>query len=55
MMEKIFKPFCRGRAEGSGIGLSVCLKIIDAHRENLHCESVVNEYTKFIITLLKIL
>lgn len=53
VIEKIFKPFYSGRIYGSGIGLSFCLKVIDAHRGNIHCESVVNEYTKFTITLPK--
>lgn len=39
--EKIFQPFFTTKplGEGSGLGLDICLKIVDNHRGHLTCES----------------
>lgn len=54
-VEKIFAPFHRlhGRAKypGSGIGLSVCKKIMDRHGGKLQVEYAAKEGSVFLITL----
>jgi hypothetical protein len=37
--------------EGSGIGLSICKKIVDKHKGTIKAEGVLNEGATFIITL----
>jgi signal transduction histidine kinase len=53
--EKIFHPFIRlnGRSqyEGSGIGLSICKKIVDIHHGKISVESTPGEGTTFLISL----
>ena len=52
---KIFKPFerlnGRNNFEGTGIGLSICKKIIDHHHGNIEVTSKPNAGTTFIISL----
>lgn len=53
--EKIFQVFQRlnGKAEykGSGIGLSICRKIVDNHQGHIFAEGGINEGAKFTILL----
>ncbi|MBT5548845.1 MAG: PAS domain S-box protein [Nitrospina sp.] len=53
--DKIFQPFKRlhGRSEyeGSGIGLSICKKIVDHHEGTISVKSKPGEGTAFTITL----
>ncbi len=53
--ERIFQPFQRlhGRSEyeGTGIGLSICRKIVEQHDGSIVAESQAGEGSKFIITL----
>jgi PAS domain S-box-containing protein len=53
--DKIFQPFKRlhGRSEyeGSGIGLSICKKIVDHHEGTISVKSKPGEGTTFTITL----
>jgi signal transduction histidine kinase len=55
--DKIFNAFYkvhrRGEYEGSGIGLSICKKIVDLFNGNIHIKSKVGEGTTFIIELPK--
>ena len=55
--DRIFLPFQRlhGRSEyeGSGIGLSVCHKIVTRHQGSIQAESVSGEGTTFYISLPK--
>jgi signal transduction histidine kinase len=54
---RIFVPFFRGRraieaqVRGSGIGLSVVRRVVDAHAGEITIESVVNRGTTVIVTL----
>lgn len=56
-IERVFKPFERlhgqGEYEGSGIGLSVCRKIVERHGGTLGAKSKSGEGATFIVTLPK--
>lgn len=53
--EQIFTVFKRlhsfDKYEGTGIGLSICKKIVEKHQGSISAESRVNEGSTFIITL----
>lgn len=53
--ERIFEPFQRlhGRStyEGSGIGLSICRKIVEQHGGSIRAQSMPGEGTTFSVTL----
>ncbi len=52
--KKIFQPFERlhgkGNYSGTGIGLTICQKIIDRHNGTIDVNSTPNEGSKFVIT-----
>ncbi|MEM9017775.1 MAG: ATP-binding protein, partial [Verrucomicrobiota bacterium] len=50
---KIFDPFftTKVRGEGTGLGLSICYRIIEANNGTIRVESIVGEYTEFILTV----
>jgi signal transduction histidine kinase len=52
-MKKIFDPFfsTRGPREGAGLGLAICLNIIDLHKGFIEVESQEGKGSKFTITL----
>jgi signal transduction histidine kinase len=55
-LDKIFQRFYRvpqhsGAARGSGLGLYICSKIIQAHGGEIKAESVLGEGTSFLICL----
>ncbi|MFQ5444525.1 MAG: ATP-binding protein [Nitrospinales bacterium] len=53
--ERIFKPFerlhGRGRYDGTGIGLTICKKIVDRHYGSIAAKSEPNKGTTFVVTL----
>jgi len=53
LTRKIFEPFFTTRAEdgGSGLGLYICKRIIEAHGGDISLESVVGEGSRFTIEL----
>jgi signal transduction histidine kinase len=51
MMEKIFRPFYTTKRGGTGLGLSLCRRIISQHGGTLTAESEVNKGSRFIIRL----
>ena len=50
IIEDIFFPMITGRAEGSGLGLSISQKLIGQHKGLIECESRPGQ-TKFIVYL----
>lgn len=53
--ERVFEIFNKGsaRAEGSGIGLAVCRRIVEAHGGNIHLKSAPGQGTTFLFSLPK--
>lgn len=53
--ELIFQPFWRGdhsrQTPGSGLGLTICRRIVDAHRGRIGVESQLGEGTSFVVEL----
>ena len=53
--DRIFKPFqrlhARSKYEGSGLGLSICKKIVDQHNGSISVKSKPGDGATFIITL----
>jgi signal transduction histidine kinase len=39
------------KPKGSGLGLSIVSKILQRHKGEIKVESVLNKYTKFLVTL----
>ena len=49
--DKIFDPFFTTKADGTGMGLAIASRTVEAHRGVMEVESVVGEMTKFTIML----
>ena len=47
----LFTPFYSTKSKGSGMGLSICHKIIKEHLGRIFCSSTKNTGTKFTIEL----
>ncbi len=54
-LDRIFTPFqrlhARGEYEGTGMGLAICRKIIERHGGTITAKSVLDEGTRFIVSL----
>jgi two-component system, sporulation sensor kinase D len=55
MLKQVFTPFFTMKKDGSGLGLTVCKRIIDSYRGDIRIESEVGKGTKveIILPLLK--
>lgn len=51
ILEKIFQPFFTTKSSGTGMGLAISSRIIEAHKGVMEIESITNEMTKFTILL----
>ncbi|WP_018613181.1 ATP-binding protein [Segetibacter koreensis] len=54
--DKIFQPFSRlhsANYDGSGIGLAICKKVLEAHAGSIYATSIPNQGSHFIFTLRK--
>jgi len=50
-LEKIFRPFYTTKRGGTGLGLSLCRRIISQHGGTLTAESEVGKGSRFVIRL----
>ena len=48
---KIFNPFYTSKANGTGLGLGVAKKVIDAHRGTIEVQSKVGDGTEFVLAI----
>ncbi len=48
---KIFNPFYTSKANGTGLGLGVAKKVIDAHRGTIEVQSQVGQGTEFVLAI----
>ncbi len=48
---KIFNPFYTSKANGTGLGLGVAKKVIDAHRGTIEVHSKVGQGTEFVLAI----
>jgi signal transduction histidine kinase len=55
IIDRIFEPQFTTKTSGMGLGLSMVKKIIDNNQGKIEVESQKNSFTKFIITLPKII
>jgi PAS domain S-box-containing protein len=51
MLDQIFQPFFTTKRKGSGLGLSICQRLIDQHEGTLSVESAPGKGTVFTILL----
>ena len=51
ILNKIFDPFFTTKENGTGLGLSLCYRIINDHRGNIKVESKIGEGTKILISI----
>ena len=51
LKDKLFRPLFTGKAKGTGLGLAVVKRIVDAHGGTISFESVKGRGTTFTITL----
>ena len=52
VMEKLFTPFFTTRAQGMGMGLAICKKLIDSHGGSIETESEEGKGSTFTVKLL---
>ena len=50
-LERIFDPFYSTKAEGTGLGLSLCRQIVEEHGGQIKVESVLGEGSRFTVCL----
>ncbi len=51
ILERMWTPFFTTKAKGMGLGLSICRRIVDAHKGRTLVSSVEGKGTTFIVTL----
>jgi len=51
--ERLFEPFYTTKASGTGLGLPLCLSIVERHNGKIHVESVPGQGTTIIVSFCK--
>ena len=52
-LERVFNPFFTSKASGTGLGLALSKKIVDAHGGSIEATSVIGQGTEFLLTFPK--
>jgi PAS domain S-box-containing protein len=52
-LERLFEPFFSTKTNGTGLGLALCLSIMERHNGKIHVESEVGKGTLFIVSFCK--
>jgi len=52
-LERLFEPFYTTKANGTGLGLALCLSIVERHNGKIHVESEAGKGTTFIVSFFK--
>ncbi len=52
-LERIFNPFFTSKASGTGLGLALSKKVVDAHGGSIETTSAIGEGTEFLLTFPK--
>ena len=52
-LPRVFEPFFTTKSvgRGTGLGLSLCMRVIRHHGGNIHVESQVGKWTRFVVSL----
>jgi signal transduction histidine kinase len=53
LQEKVFRPFFTSKETGTGLGLPLTRKVIEAHNGEVELTSVPGEGAEFVVTLPK--
>jgi signal transduction histidine kinase len=53
MVDKIWRPFFTTKTRGTGLGLPLVKKMVEAHRGRIWCESVPSVKTSFFVEIPK--
>lgn len=52
-LERVFNPFFTSKTSGTGLGLALSKKIVDAHGGSIEATSVIGQGTEFLLTFPK--
>jgi signal transduction histidine kinase len=51
VLGKLFSPLCTTKAQGMGLGLAICKRLVEAHGGVISCETAKGKGTSFTLTL----